>query len=155
MTGKIINQYNNMVTIQIDEAYEFNPDEKVELKITKKTYLDEIRSLYWVLLNFVVDYSIHLDLSDKWFNAKDPKQLALKKLYTFLRFQVGFIDTIFNADGMPEIVAKSTNNKNITQKEFSKLYEDTFEYLIKYMQTSEIDNFNRQYQKAREKLGKD
>ena len=153
MTGKIINQIENIITVEIDENYEFSENERVSIKIEKKTYLDELRGLFWVLLGWIIDNEKYLELPESdqvFFKQNENKKLLLEKLYTLIRWRVNFLEKSYRKDGIPIYIPKSTGN-SITQKEFSELYEKAYEYFSEYIDMTE---FIEQYQKTREKNGK-
>lgn len=152
--AKCINYFEGIVTFEMNDAYEWEQYEKANIESMKKTYLDEIRALYWVLLHFIIDNRIQYQLPGNYFKIGEDTRLALKKLHYLVRYQVGFIEEAWDKDGNQIIVAKSTSNKSINQKVFSDLFANTLMFLSVYMTIKQTDEFNQQYQQAREANGK-
>lgn len=148
-------QRDGLVTIQMLDNYDFQRGEKVIIETLKVTFLQEIRGLFWVLLNFYLDRGLQHYLKENYFRRGEDRKLALKKLYYLVRWQVGWTEEGYNKDGEPFVNVKSTSNKNISQRQFSDLYANVFRYLSIYMEQKDIDDFNEQYEDARRRANKD
>jgi hypothetical protein len=153
MEAKCINQIDNIVTFEIMDNYEFQDQERVNITILKNTFADELRALYWILLEWVVKNKLYMSIpgAEKWFNPAMSDALALEKLYCFIRYQTGWTEITWDRDGMKRIYPKSTGKK-MNQKDRQDNYEKTYNYFSQYIDMTE---FERQHTAARREIGKD
>jgi hypothetical protein len=152
--GKVLNQIENVITIEIDSNYQFTEYEKVGLLTLKDTFDDDLRALYWILLEYVIEnnYQFNLPNTEKWFKKGEHKQLSKNKLYTLVRYQTDWIEVSYDKDGNKRISAKSTGRSDMTQNQRSDHYDAVYNFLSKYIP---MDEFIKQHEKARRELGKE
>ena len=154
MDAVAINQIDNIATFQLKGNYQFKDQEPVEINSTESSFLEELRGLFWELIHWTVTAGKIWELPADdvmWFKPGEKPRLQEAKLYTLLRFRVGFTKTDYDKDGLPQVQAKSTANGSIKEQEFSDIYSQIYQYLANYI---DMTDFNIQHQQAREKLGK-
>lgn len=154
MIGEVANQIQNAVTLILDSDYEFREGELVELKSLRDDFLQQLRGLFWKLIEFMaVRGGIWLlPVQDrKWFHVEDDDEKLRTKFYTLIRFRCGWICEDYDSDGKPWITARSTSNSEITQGEFSDFYRAAYEYCARWV---DMKIFDRMHERARERLGK-
>lgn len=53
ITGRVVNAHESIVTLELDERYEFKPDQPAEIKFRAKDCNQELRGLLWVLMKYL------------------------------------------------------------------------------------------------------
>jgi hypothetical protein len=150
--GIVTKQTGNEITIEIASEKQFDQFEEIEIRSKKETYLDALRGLYWVLLQWVIDNEIQYKLpNSNGFRRGEPKKLAKDKLYYYVRFMTGWVEIGYDKDGNQTIQAKSTDHKNMNQDEFDDHYNKVYTLIASY---ADMTEFEVQHQAAKEALGK-
>ena len=153
MDAQVINQIENIITLDLKSDYQFEDGELVKVETLKETFRDQLQALYWILINWVVDEKAYESLPDagKWFRKNENKAITREKLYTLTRFYIGWVEVAYNKDGMQITRARSTGLAKCNQRQLSDVYDKTYTYFATYI---DLTGFEIQHQKAREALGK-
>jgi hypothetical protein len=153
MKGTVINQIDNIVTVQVESDSQFKEMEPVKIDSALDTFRDELLALYWVLLGWMTDKGRYWNLpgAEKWFSKYDSPDLVKSKLYTLTRFVADWVDVDYNRDGEQIITARSTAREKCNQQQLSTVYEKTYDFFADHV---DMKDFEITHAKAREKLGK-
>lgn len=94
ISGRVINYHEGVITLELDDRYEFKPNQPTELKFKARDCNQELRSLLWVFMAYL------------------GKQLGLssRQTYDMLKYESGLTREVELPDGRVITIPLSASN---------------------------------------------
>lgn len=114
ITGRVVNYYNKILTVELDKEYEFKPDQPTEVKFKSRDIHEALRGLLWVFIDYLAKVQGY----------------SRPEMYLILKDELGYYDEVQKPNGKFLRVYKSTANGEIDNQNLSQFLTDAEQWAI-------------------------
>lgn len=154
INGRVINQVEQYLTIEVDNSYAWTQGEEMELRSTKNQFAAKLRRLFFLFLGWVVKTGAVYDLAPDdahLFRQGQPPAAQREMLYYLVRWRTEYVKTGYDRQGYPTIEPGSLDDNTITDEIMNKVFNDVMTYISKSI---DVTDFINEYDAKLKELGR-